>query len=607
MSPLAQLCVQRMLDANGTGRTAVLQQVLSHEPDGERLYREILRDGAPSSASAPPAGVAADDADDGKQRPSQATRLVSLAAGAEFFHTPDGDAFASVPIAQHRETWALRSKGFRRWLAYRYYSATEKTPGAQAVEDALRTLEARAQFDGPECQVATRIAELDGAIFLDLANADWQAVRITSTGWEVVSDPPVRFRRTRGMLPLPAPTSGGTLEDLRQFVNLDGDDHAWRLLVGWLVAAARPRGPYPVLVLHGEQGSAKSTTGRLLRALIDPNSAPLRSEPRDDRDIMIAATNGHIIGLDNLSRLSAQLSDALCRLATGGGFATRELYSDSEEVLFDATRPVMLNGIEELATRGDLLDRSIVLYLPAIPEDRRRPEAELWQSFEATRPRLLGALLDGVVSALAHLPETRLASLPRMADVALWVTAAERGLRWPRHSFVESYRLNRQAANDLVLDGSTVAGALRDLIADGPSWSGTATALLKALDGKIDDHVRRLSDWPKTPRALSNTLHRLAPTLRAAQLDVSFDRVGRNRARTITIRTDGESCVRTVPSVRDEIQTADETDMARTHPTDGTDPIVRSAQVHTDDADDADADTQPLSYDSNEDAEPLPW
>src|SRR5262249_30177683 len=133
----------------------------------------------------------------------------------------------------------------------------------------------------------------------------------------------------------------------------------WRLVVSWLLAALRPVGPYPVLVVYGEQGSAKSSLVRVLRALVDPNTAALRRPPREERDLVIAATNGWLIALDNLSHLPDWLSDGLCCLATGSGFATRELYTDADEAIFAARRPVVLNGIEEVATRGDLLDRAI--------------------------------------------------------------------------------------------------------------------------------------------------------------------------------------------------------------------------------------------------------
>ncbi len=176
------------------------------------------------------------------------------------------------------------------------------------------------------------------------------------------------------------PVQDGNIEELRGFLNLGTDDdqpNQWRLLVGWLLMALRPTGPYPVLCLYGEQGSAKSTAVRMLRSLVDPNTSPLRAEPRDTRDLAIAASNQWCVSLDNLSRIPVWLSDALCRLATGGGFSTRELYSDGEEYVFDGQRPVILNGITEIATRGDLMDRALVITLPPIPDEKRLPEREL--------------------------------------------------------------------------------------------------------------------------------------------------------------------------------------------------------------------------------------
>ncbi len=309
------------------------------------------------------------------------------------------------------------------------------------------------------------------------------------------------------------------------------------LLVAWLIAAFRPHGPYPILVLHGEQGSAKSTTSRVLRALLDPNTAPLRGEPRDLRDVMIAASNGWIISFDNLSRISHWLSDALCRLATGGGFSTRELYTDSEEVLFDAQRPAILNGIEELASRGDLLDRALILYLPSIAEQKREPESKFWSDFEAARPTLLGDLLDVVSGALAHLPSVELSKKPRLADFAIWVTAAEPLLGWSDGAFMDAYVQNQSDANDLALEASPIAGAIQALARDSGTFERTATDLLKALKPYTGEGASSQRSWPANGRALSGALRRLAPNLRKSGVDVSFSRSpNRRRRRLITIR-----------------------------------------------------------------------
>ena len=455
---------------------------------------------------------------------TQAQQIVNLAltAGIELFHTPDRTAYASIPIGGHIETWPLRK--IRFWLSRLFFDANKKPPGNQALQDALNVLEAKALFEGPCYPVNTRIADPNGNIYIDLANDAWQAVEVSSSGWRVVDRPPVKFRRTKGMLPLPVPQRGGTLELLREFVNV-ADGSQWVLLVSWLLAAFRPRGPYPVLLLQGEQGCAKSTTARVLKSLVDPNISHLRTSPRNERDLLIAATNGWTLAFDNLSGIPDWLSDAFCRLSTGGGFATRQLYSDDEEVIFDAQRPVVLNGIDDLVWRHDLLDRSIVLNLPVIPESERKPEAEFWREFEEARPYILGALLDVVAAGLRNLPNTKLDRLPRMADFALWVTACEEALPWPAGGFMAAYTGNRQEQIDSALENDPLAQAVKKLLdQSGGSWEGTASELLEALEEQIDERVKKTKSWPGTPRALSGRLKRSATFLRQAGIEVEFVR-----------------------------------------------------------------------------------
>lgn len=472
--------------------------------------------------------------EDAPARKPQATNLVELAKDAELFHTPEGDAYATVNCGEHVETWSLKARGFRDWLMRRYYEAEGSAPSAQAVQDALDVLRGRARFDGATYEVHTRIAEHEGAIYLDLCDETWRTVCVRQDGWQVVSNPPVKFRRAKGMLGLPEPKQGGTVNSLRDYVNVSTDD--WSLIASWLVAAYRPGKPFPVLALHGEQGSAKSTTARVLRALIDPNKADLRSEPREERDLMIAAKNGWLIALDNLSRVHTWLSDALCRLATGGGFATRELYANDEEVLFDAKRPILLNGIEELATRSDLLERAIVLNLPTIPEHRRRTEAQFWREFEAARPSILGALLHAVSGALRQHDDVKLERLPRMADFAQWATAAETHLGLAQGAFMAAYMGNRDTSNDLALEASPVAAAVLSFIEVEESWLGTPSDLLKELSRRTAEDVQRQQGFPKAANSLSGILKRLAPNLRAAGVNITRpNRAGKKGARLIKL------------------------------------------------------------------------
>ncbi|MHC2626350.1 hypothetical protein ACVIW2_008382 [Bradyrhizobium huanghuaihaiense] len=399
-----------------------------------------------------------------RTRPTQANILAELAQSAELFHAPDGTGYADLDINGHRETWPIRSKGFRRWLTRRFFEEKGGAPNSEAMQSALNLVEARAHFGSPERCVCIRVGALEGRLYLDLGDEEWRAIEIDSTGWRIVNDPPVRFRRATGMQRLPDPVRGGSVEALQRFLNVHSNKD-FVLAVSWALACLRNRGPYPVIALAGEQGSAKSTFSAILRSLLDPNSAPLRALPREDRDLFIAASNSHVLAFDNVSGLPAWISDTLCRLATGGGFAVRQLYTDHDEVLFDATRPVILNGIEEIVTRPDLADRALFLTLQPIPEELRRPERELWAAFEAERPKILGALLDALVVGLKRMPETRLPKLPRMADFALWATACETAI-WSAGTFMSAYVGNLAGITNEILDGARTEGPHADDVSE---------------------------------------------------------------------------------------------------------------------------------------------
>ena len=465
--------------------------------------------------------------------PSQATELVDLAGEVVLFHDAMGQGYASVRVSEHDETYLVKTKGFRLWLSRQYYELHGKTPGSQAIQDALGVLEGKALFEGPELPVYIRLAEHEGTIFLDVGDADWHVVEITADGWEIINNPPVKFRRSRGLMPLPLPVRGGSLDNLQAFVNT-GSDEDWYLLLSWLLSACRPGGPYPVLVLLGDQGNAKSSTSRVLRSLIDPNAAPTRSTPRDERDLAIMAYNSWTVALDNVSHLSEWLSDAVCRLATGGGFSTRELFTDLDEVLLELKRPVILNGIEEFVTRSDLLDRTVVLYLPRINKDTRKAEKQFWADFTGQHPGILGALLDALSGTLAHAEGVTVDDLPRMADFALWATAAEQALQWPEGTFTQAYKDNREGATQVGLESSLLVSPLRKLVS-AQNWEGQATAMLAALEGYVDDSIRRQRGWPKNGKGLSDQLRRLANPLRTLGLDIEFARV--NKERRIKVHT----------------------------------------------------------------------
>jgi hypothetical protein len=459
---------------------------------------------------------------------------LSAASGAGLFHAPDGTAFADLALDGHRETWPVRSKRFRAWLRQQYYERTWDAPNPATLNAALNVLEAQAQFDGPQRTVSVRIAEQDGLIYLDLADQFWRCIEIGATGWRIAEDPPVRFRRTAGMQPLPLPTRGGSIEALAPFLNL-ASRNDFVLVVAWLLGALRSGGPYPLLAVSGEQGSAKTVLCKLLRALIDPSVASVRALPRDERELFIAASNGHILAFDNLSGLPPWLSDTLCRLASGGAFSVRRLFTDQDEVLFAAARPIILNGIEEFITRPDLADRAVLLTLPPVSERQRRPEHALWQEFELARPHILSALLDAAAHGLRMLPRVHLKWLPRMADFALWTTACESAFR-PAGTLAAAYASNRRAAIENTIDADPVAAGVRDIMAERTHWRGSASDLLRAgTNGASAATDWHRSGWPKNPRALAGRLRRAQTFLRTLGIEIVFGREGRFGTRMINI------------------------------------------------------------------------
>jgi CHC2 zinc finger len=284
---------------------------LESDLSGARLVREC--ESTPlwdPSATPPPEEEKEEVCPPVELKKKQADVLIELASSVELFHDRDDVGYARFDVNGHKENWPIRSKGFKRWLVRGFHESTQSAPSSEGMQAALGVLEARAQFDAPEQEVHVRVAGRDNCIYIDLADRDWRAIEIDEDGWRVVENPPVYFRRSSGMKPLPEPVAGGSLnDDLKPLLNVKTDNE-FVLNVAWLLAALRPTGPYPVEALAGEQGSAKSMRANFLRALVDPNSVPLRALPRSEHDVFIAARNSHVLpGEDPASDRPAAAQD----------------------------------------------------------------------------------------------------------------------------------------------------------------------------------------------------------------------------------------------------------------------------------------------------------
>jgi hypothetical protein len=484
---------------------------------------------------------------------SVADVLVAIAeARSTYFKDADGNVFAEIQVDNHTETHHIKGKGFQSWLRREFYNEKGKGVSAQPVSDAVLTIEAKHLFSCDQHPVFVRVGGDDTKIFIDLCNEKWEVVEISPDGYRVIQQSPVKLRRSSGMMPLPYPVEGGSLSILKDFLNLMNPDD-WKLIAAFIIACGRPSGPYPILCIQGEQGSAKSTACRLIRELIDPSSTPLRQTPRESRDLMISAINSWVLAFDNMSNIPLWLSDLLCRLATGGGMSVRTNYEDMDETLFQATRPIILNGINSVTSEPDLADRSISVQLAAISEDNRKTEADIMRRFNKEKPLIFGAVCSAVSIALKNLSTTKLQRLPRMADFAIWSVAAEPAYCQPGE-FMKVYSGNRQSAIDESLSSSPVMDSVVQMTEEtGFSvWEGTSSELLQILNEKVGDKIQRSKSWPKEPNHLIRKLNKATPQLRSRGITIEHDRKWNRRK--LRIIKGSQFTVITVMDVKNQVQ-----------------------------------------------------
>ncbi len=439
----------------------------------------------------------------------------------DLWKTEGGECFATVKVEGHEENHKIKSRPFRNWLKKESFKLRGKIISRATIDEIIDMMDARAFF-GPTHKTWLRVAEFEGAIFIDLGDPDWSAVKITSAGWTIEENTPIKFIRGSGTLPLPRPKQNGNLEDLKPFVNL-GTEENYILFFGSVIAALGPNGPYPVTVLNGEQGSAKTTLSRVWRAIVDPNKAPARSLPRNEDDLYVAASNSHALVFDNVSRISAAQADSICRISTGGGFSKRQLYTDLDEIIVDVSRPILINGIPTLVERPDLMDRAITLNLPRIRPSKRKTEKKFYQDFDMALPSILGGFYTALSAGLRARGKVALHEVPRMADMVEFVTAVENGLDWPPEKFLRAYEANRKAAMiDLAATDPLVEVILK-IIDSGP-FEGTASALLSKIRERSPNKDHPQAGIPRLPNRLAGHLKRIAPALREMGFGVDQDK-----------------------------------------------------------------------------------
>ena len=386
------------------------------------------------------------------------------------------------------------------------------------------TLTAVARYEAPERTVHLRYARHGDKYYVDLGDDRWRVVEVDSAGWRILDVSPVMFERTQGMRALPEPVQGGKFKPLLKVLNIPNDQ--WIMILAWIIECMRPDTPYVGLELSGPQGSAKSSTQSFLRDLIDPNKVNLRARPSSARDMFVTAKHNHMVGYENLSGFSHEMQDALCTMLTGGGFGGRKLYTTDSENVIETKRPVIVNGINNVVTNPDLLDRFICLALPEIRSENRRSEKDLQAQFEKLKPRVFGAILTRFSKALRHLPDVieEDIELPRMADFALLGEAVARSLEKRPGHFLRLYRDARAQAVQGAIDNTPLGAAIVSYLSENPEGLDlTYTNAWTTLRSHYEtEHGVPTRNWPEPGKEFGNALRRLQPALRQVGIEVEI-------------------------------------------------------------------------------------
>jgi len=460
---------------------------------------------------------------DPEKKKTKVQELVELALSAEcrVYLNTERDPVIVFP---HKPliAYSIKSNEFRGWLSGSYYAISEEGFSDETFLAVVHTLEARAYHEEEVIKLYNRIAKVDDVIYYDLGNGK-TAVRIDSKGWEITADCPVKFKRFKHQLPQIEPKKGGELSNVLQYVNIF-DPNEQLLFITYLIAVFIPDIPRTVLVHIGDQGAAKSTAMRLARSLIDPSSAELLIPPSDIPELALAANHNYCLYLDNMSYLSDQLSDVLCRLVTGVGFTKRKLFTDADDIIFNQIVAIGITGITNVATKPDLLDRCLILRFQRISDEKREDEGEFWKKFNKDKPYILGAIFKVLSKVLQIVPELKLKQKPRMADYGKYASAAAIALGHNAEIFLSAFAENVKRQNDAAIEASAVAQVIIDFMNDKENWEGSSSelyGLFKTLAINANLEIGGKNGFPKASNWLWKKIHVIRPNLIAMGINIS--------------------------------------------------------------------------------------
>lgn len=487
---------------------------------------KILQESDPKKAS--PTPIAEQDEQQEKAKPTQAEILLGFVQEKciQLFSDEVSDLYAVIPVDGHTENLSLESTDFLRWLQGLYFNRTEKPISGDALKQAVGVLCAKAHFESDKPKkLDIRVANHNGAFWYDMTNNKWEAVKITADSWHLVRNPPTIFKRYRHQAPQVYPAASGDVRKILEYINLKDNSI---LFLCWLISCFVPDIPHVMLIFYGEKGAAKSTACEFLKALIDPSALFTLTLQNDLRTLAVNLQQHHFLPFDNVSYISEETSDTLCRAITGSGIQQRKLHSNGDDYIFKFQRCISINGINCAVSRSDLLDRSVLIELERISEDNRQEISYVKQCFEADRAAILGGIFDTLSKAIKIFPSIKLKKMPRMADFTRWGYAIGEALGNCGDKFLSEYNANRAIQNQEAISSDPVATLVVEFMQKHENWKGNASELYSELTDIASEHNinTRIKSFPPDPARLSKRLNGIKSNLELAGIE--FDNDGRS-------------------------------------------------------------------------------
>jgi hypothetical protein len=455
-----------------------------------------------------------------KMSKAKKAKLLAESNIDEFYYV-SGTTYVKIPMNGHKELVRTDSKTFKNWLIYLYESAENSMLADGDIRTVIASVDSIAYFKGKREDIYLRIAEKGGKIIVDLCNDKRQVLEIDADGFRVLDESPVLFRRAEDMAELPIPIfeNKDDYKRLGNYVNFDkGED--MDMIVAFILATFRPNMPKPILNLTGEAGSGKSMNTKMIRKFIDPaKDKQLLAKEINMKELPLAVTSQYLVAFDNLSGISKEGSDLLCMVSTGGVMTTRRLYTNSEEEVVDLKKVVILNGIDDISKRQDLVSRTVFINTPRLMDADKKPEDDIWNSFEKDYPYIFGSIVNAVSYGLRNRGKNQ-AVYPRMMDFGRFVGDCASALGWTESYWQGIYIDNQAAGVEQSIETDPFASALVDMMEDFAQdglffWEGTASQLLERLARRL--HLIDISRDAAFPKAnqVKGRLRRIAPSIAA--------------------------------------------------------------------------------------------